>query len=111
MLKLLNVTLAAGAAIAALSAHASDAAQANDLAKAKACLSCHAVDRKLVGPSYKDVAEKYKGDKEAPAKLAQKMIKGGSGVWGPVPMPPTAGLTENDALVLAHWVLAGAPSK
>ncbi|WP_119352419.1 c-type cytochrome [Azohydromonas sediminis] len=92
-------------------AHAVDAAKATELAKAKACMSCHAVDRKLVGPAYKDVAEKYKADKEAPAKLAQKILKGGSGVWGPVPMPATAGLAESDALLLAQWVLAGAPSK
>lgn len=93
------------------SAHAVDAAKANELAKSKACMSCHAVDRKLVGPAYKDVADKYKADKEAPAKLAQKILKGGSGVWGPVPMPATAGLAESDALLLAQWVLAGAPSK
>ena len=76
------------------------------LAKSKNCMACHAVDKKLVGPSYKDVAAKYAGQKDAVDKLAAKIIKGGSGVWGPVPMPANAQVNEADAKKLATWVLA-----
>ena len=75
------------------------------LATAKNCMACHAVDKKLVGPSYKDVAAKYAGQAGAADKLAQKIIKGGSGVWGPVPMPANAQVNEADAKKLAAWVL------
>ncbi|MCW5222618.1 c-type cytochrome [Verminephrobacter aporrectodeae] len=75
------------------------------LATAKNCMACHAVDKKLVGPAYKDVAAKYAGQKDAVAKLAAKIIMGGSGVWGPVPMPANAQVSEADAKKLAAWVL------
>ena len=75
------------------------------LATAKNCMACHAVDKKLVGPSYKDVAAKYAGQAGAADKLAQKIIKGGSGVWGPVPMPANAQVNEADAKKLAAWIL------
>lgn len=75
------------------------------LASAKNCMACHAVDKKLVGPSYKDVAKKYAGDKTAVDKLAGKIIKGGSGVWGAVPMPANPQVSEADAKKLAAWVL------
>jgi cytochrome c len=76
------------------------------LAQVKNCMACHAVERKLVGPSYKDVAAKYKGDKTAADKLATKIIQGGAGVWGPVPMPANAQVSEAEAKKLADWVLA-----
>jgi cytochrome c len=76
------------------------------LATAKNCMACHAVDKKLVGPSYKDVATKYAGQKDAVDKLAVKIIKGGSGVWGPVPMPANAQVSEAEAKKLAAWVMA-----
>lgn len=76
------------------------------LAKSKNCLACHAVDKKLVGPAYKDVAKKYAGDKTAADKLAQKVMKGGSGVWGPVPMPANPQVNEAEAKKLAAWVLS-----
>ena len=76
------------------------------LAKSKNCMACHAVDKKLVGPSYKDVAKKYAGQKDAADKLAAKIIKGGSGVWGAIPMPANAQVNEADAKKLATWVLA-----
>ncbi|CAN7211897.1 c-type cytochrome [Polaromonas sp. LjRoot131] len=76
------------------------------LATAKNCMACHAVDKKLVGPSYKDVAAKYAGQKDAADKLAAKIIKGGSGVWGPVPMPANAQVNPEEAKKLAAWVLA-----
>ena len=75
------------------------------LAQAKNCMSCHAVDKKLVGPSYKEVATKYSGQKDAADKLAVKIVKGGSGVWGPVPMPANAQVNEAEAKKLAAWVL------
>ena len=76
------------------------------LATAKNCMACHAVDKKLVGPSYKDVAAKYAGQKDAVDKLAVKIIKGGAGVWGPVPMPANAQVNDADAKKLAAWVMA-----
>ena len=75
------------------------------LATSKNCMACHAVDKKLVGPSYKDVATKYAGQKDAVDKLAAKIINGGSGVWGPVPMPANAQVNEAEAKKLAAWVL------
>ena len=76
------------------------------LATAKNCMACHAVDKKLVGPSYKDVAAKYASDKTAVDKLAGKIMKGGSGVWGAVPMPANAQVNEAEAKTLAAWVLS-----
>ena len=76
------------------------------LATSKNCMACHAVDKKLVGPSYKDVAAKYAGQKDAVDKLAVKIIKGGSGVWGPVPMPPHPAISDADLKTMVDWVLA-----
>lgn len=76
------------------------------LATAKNCMACHAVDKKLVGPSYKDVAAKYAGQKDAVDKLAVKIMKGGSGVWGPVPMPANPQVNDADAKKLAGWILS-----
>lgn len=76
------------------------------LATAKNCMTCHAVDKKLVGPSYKDVAAKYAGQKDAADKLAAKVIKGGSGVWGPVPMPANPQVSPDEAKKLTAWILA-----
>ena len=75
------------------------------LATAKNCMACHAVDKKLVGPSYKDVAAKYTGQKDAVEKLSVKVIKGGSGVWGPIPMPANAQVTPDEAKILVAWIL------
>lgn len=77
-----------------------------DLAKAKNCTACHAVDKKLVGPAYKDVAAKYASDSDAAAKLAGKIIKGGVGVWGQIPMPANPQVSQADAEALAKWVLS-----
>lgn len=77
-----------------------------DLAMAKNCLGCHAVESKLVGPAFKDVAEKYRDDKGAVALLALKIRKGGSGVWGPMAMPANAQVNEADCKKLAAWVLS-----
>ena len=75
------------------------------LATAKNCMACHAVDKKLVGPSYKEVAAKYAADKSAVDKLASKILKGGSGAWGAVPMPANAQVSEAEAKKLAAWVM------
>lgn len=75
------------------------------LATAKNCMSCHAVDKKLVGPSYKDVAAKYAGQKDAADKLAVKLMKGSTGTWGPVPMPANPQVNDAEAKKLAAWVL------
>jgi cytochrome c len=76
------------------------------LATSKNCMSCHAVDRKVLGPSFKDIASKYKDTKGAADLLATKILKGGAGVWGPVPMPANNQVSEADAKKLAAWVLS-----
>ena len=75
------------------------------LATSKNCMACHAVDKKLVGPSFKDVARRYAGQADAAAKLASKIVKGGGGVWGPVPMPANNRVSDEEARKLATWVL------
>ncbi|MGA0570659.1 c-type cytochrome [Variovorax sp. VNK109] len=75
------------------------------LATSKNCMTCHAVDKKLVGPSYKDVAAKYANQKDAADKLAVKIMKGGSGVWGAIPMPANPQVNEADAKKLSAWIL------
>ena len=76
------------------------------LATSKNCMACHAIDKKVVGPAYKDVAKKYAGDPKAAAMLATKIMKGGSGAWGPVPMPANAQVNDAEAKKLAAWVLS-----
>ena len=94
------------ALIAALASFVAAPAFANaDLAQKKSCLACHAADKKLVGPSYKDVAAKYAGQKDAVAKLAEKIQKGGVGAWGQVPMPANPQVNADEAKQLATWVL------
>lgn len=96
-------TLLIMAAMAAISAPAlADEA----LAKSKNCMACHAADKKLVGPAYKEVAKKYAGDAKAVDMLATKIVKGGSGVWGAIPMPANTQVSEADAKKLASWILS-----
>jgi cytochrome c len=96
-------------AAVAVSALMSAPAFANmDLAKKNACIGCHAVDKKMVGPSYQEVAKKYNGQKDAAATLAKSIKTGGSGKWGVVSMPPFSNLSDTDAQALATWILAGA---
>ena len=106
-----QVVLAASALLVTAGAHAMDAAAAKALASKSACLACHAVDKKLVGPSYKDVAAKHKGQADAEAKVVARIKSGGSGMYGPVPMPPQPNLKDDELKLLAAWVLAGAPDK
>ena len=92
----------------AILASASSLALANkDLATKNGCLSCHSADNKIVGPAYKDVATKYKNQKEAVATLTKSIKEGGAGKWGPVPMPAQVQLSDTEATTLAAWVLAG----
>ena len=96
------VTLAAlGLAVAAAPALASE-----ELAAKNSCTACHSVDKKIVGPAYKEVAAKYKDDAKAEAMLFDKVKKGGVGNWGQVPMPPNAGVRDNDIKTLVKWVLS-----
>jgi cytochrome c len=90
-----TLSLASGAAMADLK-----------LAQSKACTACHAVDKKMVGPSYKDIAAKYASDAGAAAKLAVKIQKGGVGVWGQIPMPANPAVSAAEAETLAKWVLS-----
>ena len=76
------------------------------LAKSKNCMACHAIDKKLVGPAYKDVAKKYAGQKDAEATLVTHVIKGSKGVWGPVPMPANVNVNEAEAKQLVSWVMS-----
>ena len=100
-MKNLFIVAAAVALVAAMPARASA-----DLAQKKNCMACHATDKKLIGPAYKDVAAKYAGQKDAADKLAEKIVKGGSGVWGAVPMPANPQVTPAEAKQLATWVLS-----
>lgn len=81
-----------------------NAQDAQTLYNSKACVACHKVDARLVGPSYKEIAAKYAGQEGAAAVLATRMTKGSQGIWGPMPMPPNA-LTEEEARILAEWIL------
>jgi cytochrome c len=92
---------ATGAILAVPAAHADEA-----LLKKYNCIACHQVDKKIVGPAYKDVAAKYKGQGDAAAKIAEKVKKGGSGVWGAIPMPPNPTVPDADIRAMAKWILA-----
>ena len=104
-------TVSAAPPAAAAAAPATKAGAALDLASGQAmmqkdgCAACHAVDKTIVGPAYNQVAAKYRGDKTAAARLEQKVKTGGSGVWGPVPMPPNSAVPDADIKVLVSWIL------
>ena len=104
MKKLMMIVAAAGLVLAG-SAQAVDAEKAKALAQSKNCLACHAIDKKLVGPAYTEIAKKYKGNKEAEAMLIKKVINGGGGVWGTIPMPPNP-VKEDEAKLLVQWILS-----
>ncbi|MGV7240275.1 c-type cytochrome [Caballeronia sp. M23-90] len=109
MKRLLAVCLTAFATTHALADV--DAAKAQGIASKNMCFSCHAVDHKVVGPAYHDVGLKYKGDADALVTLTKKVKNGGSGVWGPMAMPPNPGISDADLRVVLTWVLAGAPTQ
>jgi cytochrome c len=105
-MKAVLVSLAGAALLASGAAHAAlDNAKAEAMMKKDGCAACHAVDKKLVGPSYLDVANKYRNDKGAAANLAKKVKAGGSGVWGQIPMPPNAAVSDADIKDLVEWIL------
>ncbi len=97
------VMFAAAALVVGMPAMADSDGQA--LAQKNACMSCHGVDKKIVGPAYKEVAAKYKGDKGAAARLAAKVKAGGKGVWGEIPMPPNPQVKDEDLKKIVHWIL------
>lgn len=100
MKQLLAVSLAVSALMLA------DAALANEkLAQASGCMTCHGVDKKIIGPSYKEIAAKYRGNKTAEADLIKKVKAGGQGVWGSTPMPPNAHVKDEDVKTLVVWIL------
>lgn len=92
--------------VGALSVAPATAQASMDLAKAKNCVACHAVDKKLIGPAYKDVAAKYANDKEALAKLTKKVREGGVGAWGQIPMPANPQVNADEAATLVKWILS-----
>ena len=101
------VTLLAAAAVAALviPAHAADSKSAEALAQQSGCLACHTVDKKLVGPSYKEIADRYRNDKGAEANLFKKVKEGGKGAWGDIPMTPSAHVKDQDIKTIVEWIL------
>jgi cytochrome c len=90
----------------ALALPAAPVAANPELARNNLCLGCHTIDKKLVGPAFKDVAARYAGQKDAAARLAEKIVRGGAGAWGVVPMPANPRVSADDALKLANWVLS-----
>ena len=101
-----RIATAVLAAASLLVASAALADELEDMMKKNGCNACHSEDKKVIGPAYKDVAAKYKGDAGAVAKLTEKVKKGGSGVWGPVPMPPNAQVSDADAKKMVELILA-----
>jgi cytochrome c len=102
MMNKLVITAAATALLAMSGVASADQA----LAQKNACMSCHGVDKKIVGPAFKEVAAKYKGDAGAQANLVEKVKTGGKGVWGQVPMPPSPQVKPEDANKIIAWVLS-----
>ena len=107
-MKLSIALLASGLLIAggALGQAKVDAKAAEALAQKSGCIACHNVDKKLIGPAYKDVAAKYKAEKDADKKLAAKVKAGGTGVWGQIPMPPNAQVSDADIGTLVAWIMS-----
>jgi len=105
-MKFVFVSAACAAFFATGTAHAVlDNAAAEAMMRKDGCAACHAIDKKLVGPAYVDVAAKYAGDKDAVAKLTKKVKEGGSGAWGPIPMPPNAATPTTEVTELVTWIL------
>jgi cytochrome c len=105
-MKSVIVSIALASAFVANQVQAADAKAVEALAQKTGCLACHSIQNKVLGPSYKEVAAKYKNDKGAEARLVAKVKAGGSGVWGPVPMPPHPQVKEEDIKTIVQWVLS-----
>jgi len=102
----MKITALVFAATGLMAAGVAHADPNTDLLAKSGCTACHAIDKKVVGPAYNEVAAKYKGDANAAAKLADKVKKGGTGVWGPVPMPPNAAVPDADIKKLVAYILS-----
>lgn len=105
MNKMKMMLLAASTTVVSLGAVATASADPVALATQRGCMACHQVETKVVGPAYKEVAAKYKGQEDAVEMLSAKVKAGGSGVWGPVPMPPNAHVSDEDIKVIVEWVM------
>jgi len=106
MKQALLAALAGASILAAGGAHAADAATVESMLKKNACTACHANDKKMVGPAYKEVASKYRGQKDAEAQLVAKVKAGGAGVWGKIPMPPNAAVSDADIKTMVQYILS-----
>lgn len=106
MKRIMTLLLATGAVTLSAGAQGADAKAAEALAKNSGCLACHTVDKKLIGPGYKDIADKYRKDKGAEASLIKKVKAGGKGVWGDIPMAPNAHVKDEDIKTIVHWILS-----
>jgi cytochrome c len=106
MKRALTAAIASALMCAAAGAAAADGAKAEALLKQHNCLQCHTVDKKLLGPPYKEVAQKYKGQQDAQAKLAKSVKEGSKGVWGPIPMPPNTAVPDADINVMVTHILS-----
>ena len=102
----MKIAVLALAAAGVLASGAALGQSAEDLIKKNGCAACHSNDKKVVGPAYMEVAAKYKGDAAAPAKLMEKVKKGGQGVWGPVPMPPNPSVSDADLKTIITYILS-----
>lgn len=102
------VILCAAAAAATLAAgtHAADLKTGEALAKSSGCFACHTADKKLLGPGYKEIADRYRSDKGAEASLIKKVKDGSKGVWGDIPMPPNAHVKDEDIKTMVQWILS-----
>ena len=103
---IVTLLTAAAAATLATGAYAADAKAGEALAKASGCLACHTVDKKLIGPGYKEIADRYRKDKGAEAMLVKKVKEGGKGVWGDIPMAPNAHVKDEDIKTMVQWILS-----
>ena len=106
MKRIMTLLAAAVAVTLSAGAHAAEAKAAEALAKNSGCLACHTADKKLIGPSYKDIAAKYRNDKGAEANLVKKVKAGGKGVWGDIPMAPNAHVKDEDIKTIVQWILS-----
>ena len=106
MKTIVTLLAAAAAAIFAAGAHAADAKNAEALGKASGCFACHTMDKKLIGPGLKEIADKYRKDQNAEANLIKKVKEGGKGVWGDIPMMPNAHVKDEDIKTLVQWILS-----
>lgn len=106
MMKLMMTAASAALLLSGVASADDDKDDAQALAQKNACMACHGVDKKIVGPAFKEVAKKYAGDKTAKDRLAAKVKTGGKDVWGPIPMPPNPAVKEKDVSKIIDWVLS-----